>query len=117
MDLYAERQCVDAMKAGESSKFLLLFEDNFVETYKYVVRRVGDREEVERILRLAFLDALGQVQNTPVDVSYAVWLFSLGRPRVADYLAKQSMPSARGLISKNLEEGTLEDVEKFEKVL
>jgi len=117
MDLYAERQCVDAMITGDTGKFLLLFEDNFEEVYEYVARRVDNTEEVERIIRLAFLDGLGQIQNTPSDVSYLVWLFSLGRPRVADYLAKQSMPSARGLISKTDNEEVLGDYEKFEKVL
>ena len=88
MDLYVERQCVDKMKGGNSKQFLLLLDANFVDVYGYVARRVGDRAEVEKIVRLTFLDALGQIGNTPTDVSYLIWLYSLAKPRVWDYIAK-----------------------------
>lgn len=119
MDLHAERQCIDSMREGEASKFLLLFEDNFAELYKYVARRVAENDEVERIVRLTFLDALGQMQNTPLDVSYLVWLFSLAKPRVSEYLAKQSMPTSRGLINFEAKPSSQQedDVAKYEKVL
>lgn len=91
MDLYVERQCVEQMKAGDTAKFLLLFEANFSGLYKYVRRRVADSGEVDKIVQLTFLDALGQIQSTPVDVGYNVWLYSLAKPRVWSYLAKNPM--------------------------
>lgn len=98
MDLYVERQCVEQMKGGNLRSFILLFDANFEAVYRYVARRVGDRSEIERIVRLVFLDALGQVQNTPMDVSYIVWLYSLAKPRVWEYMAKAAFPQKKGLI-------------------
>ena len=91
MDLYVERQCVEQMRAGDTSKFLLLLDANFADLYKYVRRRVGDTSEVDKIVQLTFLDALGQVQSTPTDVGYNIWLYSLAKPRVWSYLANNAM--------------------------
>jgi len=99
MDLHVERQCIDAMKAGETRQFLLLFDANFEAVYKYVARRVAEKAEVERIVRMTFLDALGQVENTPTDIGYSVWLYTLARPRAWEYIAKESRPGKSGLIS------------------
>jgi RNA polymerase sigma-70 factor (ECF subfamily) len=99
MDLYVERQCVDQMKAGDAKKFSLLFEAYFDSVYKYVARRVNDSQEAERIVRLTFLDAVGQIQNTPTDTAYLVWLYSLAKPRVWNYINKASFPKKQGLIS------------------
>lgn len=99
MDLYVERQCVQQIKQGNLKQFLLLFDAYFDDLYKYVARRVPDGAEVERIVRLTFLDALGQVQNTPQDTGYLVWLYSLAKPRVWDYMAKASFPEKQGLIA------------------
>ncbi len=99
MDLYVEKQCVDKMKGGDGKQFLSLLDANFVDVYMYVARRVGDRAEVEKIVRLTFLDALGQIGNTPTDVSYLIWLYSLAKPRVWDYIAKGSASGQSGLVT------------------
>lgn len=122
MDLYVERQCIDNMKGGDSKQFLLLFEANFKDVHKYVARRVADRQEVEKIVRLTFLDALGQTRNTPTDVGYAIWLYSLAKPRVWDYIAKSSFPGQLGLITisgrgKKGDDGVVEKVDKMMKKL
>jgi DNA-directed RNA polymerase specialized sigma24 family protein len=86
------------MKAGDGKKFALLFEAHFANLYKYVARRVADPQETERIVRLTFLDAVGQIQNTPTDTAYLVWLYSLAKPRVWSYLNKANFPKKQGLI-------------------
>jgi DNA-directed RNA polymerase specialized sigma24 family protein len=86
------------MKDSDPKKFLLLFDAYFADTYKYVARRIADLQEVERITKLTFLDASGQIQNTPTDTAYPVWLFSLAKPRVASYINKASFPKKQGLI-------------------
>ncbi len=98
MDLYVERQAIEQMKAGDASKFLLLFDENFTPLYRYVLRRVFDTAEAERITRMTFLDALGQIQNTPMDTSYTVWLYSLAKPRVWDYLARNNEAAKAGIV-------------------
>ncbi|MFH2034370.1 MAG: hypothetical protein ABIJ26_06675, partial [Candidatus Margulisiibacteriota bacterium] len=87
------------MKAGKPGQFLLLFDANFDDLYRYVARRVYERQDVERIVRLTFLDALGQIQNTPMDIGYVVWLYGLARPRVWESISKSSFPQKQGLIS------------------
>lgn len=90
MDLYVERQAVAEMKAGDNAKFLLLVESSFSDLYKYVFRRVKDSGEVERIVRTTFLDALGQIQNTPQDSSYLIFLYSLARSRVFEWMEQEA---------------------------
>lgn len=98
MDLHAERQCIDELRGGELKKLLLLYDANFDGLYKYVLRRVGDSQETERIIRTTFLDAIGQAKNTPMDVQYLVWLYSLAKPRVWEYINEVSFPRDKGLI-------------------
>jgi RNA polymerase sigma-70 factor (ECF subfamily) len=100
MDLYVEKQCVDQMKVSEPKKFLMLFEAYFESVYKYVARRVSDLQEAERITKLTFLDASGQIQNTPTDIAYLVWLYSLAKPRVSNYINKATFPKKQGLMEK-----------------
>jgi len=100
MDLYVERQCIDQMKEGKVKQFMLLYDANFAGLYKYVARRVSNLQEIDRIVRLTFFDALGQVQNTPTETSFQVWLYSLARPRIWAYLDKASFPERQGLISR-----------------
>lgn len=115
MELYVERQCVDQMKQGNIKQFLLLFDANFSDVYRYVFRRVGEGEEAERIVRLVFLDAIGQIQNTPTDISYSIWLYGLAKPRVWDQISRSSFPEKQGLISR--EEAGKEDlIGKAEKM-
>lgn len=97
MDLYVERQAISEMKAGDNAKFLLLFEAYFADLYRYVFRRVKDSSETERIVRTTFIDALGQIQNTPLDVSYLIFLYSLARPRVFEWMEQEAKADiARG---------------------
>ncbi len=86
MDLHVEVQCVDQMKKGKLDKFLLLFDACFDPVYGFVARRRGEGQLAEEVVNFVFLDALGQVQSTPSDVGYLVWLYSLARPRVLDRL-------------------------------
>lgn len=103
MDLYVERQCVDQMKGVEPKKFMMLFDACFADVYRYVARRVHDPQEVETITKLTFLDASGQIQNTPSDIAYVVWLYSLAHPRIARYVNKASFPKKQGLINAETE--------------
>lgn len=98
MDLYVERQCIEQMKKGNTKQFLLLYEACFADLYRYVSRRVVDHAEIERVVKLTFLDAVGQVQSTPNDVGYLTWLYSLAKPRVWSYLDATSFPHKQGLI-------------------
>ncbi|MEK7673177.1 MAG: sigma-70 family RNA polymerase sigma factor [Patescibacteria group bacterium] len=105
MDLYVEKQCVDQLRQGVLKQFMMLFDAYFDDVFKYVARRIDDNSEVERIVRLVFLDALGQAQNTPTDVGFQIWLYSLAKPRVWELIAKNSFPEKQGLIMNDSSKG------------
>jgi len=107
MDLYVERKCVDQMKAGQLKQFSLLFDAYFPDLYRYIARRLGTGQKTEEIVRLSFLDALGQIQSTPADIGYRVWLYSLAKPRVWEKLGKANFSDVQKDLqdSSNEEEG------------
>lgn len=109
------------MKAGNVRQFLMLFDAFFDDLYRYVARRVDSPADIRKIVRLTFLDALGQIQNTPEDSGYLVWLYSLAFPRVTDNIATQGFSDKPGFDSAEEVEGrSAEDsdiVKMTEKVL
>ncbi len=115
--MYVERQCVQEMKKGNWKQFLLLFEASFPAIYKYVFRRVGDVAEVERIVRLTYLDAISKAQEVPTETSYAVWLYGLARPRIFNFINKASFPEKQGLIEVLEKEADAGDIERVNKML
>ena len=115
MDLYVERQCIQQMKEGNIKQFLLLFDANFAELYKYVARRAIDPETIDKIVRLTFLDALAQIQATPDEGAYIVWLYGLARPRVWDEISRSSFPEKQGLI--NSVQGQAQSAENEEAMM
>ncbi|MFA5947505.1 MAG: hypothetical protein WC806_00840 [Candidatus Gracilibacteria bacterium] len=100
MDIFVEKQYLEKIKAGETIKLLSFYDAFFSDLYKYIYRRLNDSDEAERIIRLTFLDAVGQIKNTPDDMAYLVWLYSLAKPRVWTVMNKMSFPIKQGLISK-----------------
>ncbi|MCX6734752.1 MAG: RNA polymerase sigma factor [Candidatus Peregrinibacteria bacterium] len=116
MDLYVERQCIQQIKEGNIKQFLLLFDANFADLYKYVARRVGDVEVADKIVRLTFIDALGQAQSTPDESAYIVWLCGLARPRVWEEISRSSFPEKQGLISVVATDGQAESTENEEAI-
>lgn len=100
-------------------QFLLLFDANFPDLYRYVTRRVGEGVpggQTEKIVRLTFLDALGQTQAVPVDTAYLVWLYVLAKPRVWEEISRSSFPEKQGLIDAGME-GESEKGSEAEEIL
>jgi len=112
MDLYVEKQCVDQMKAGDSKKFLILFDAYFSDLYKYVFRRVVDSGETERIVRITFSDALTQMRNAPTDIAYQVWLYGLAKSKVWNYIDKSRFPDKQGLIDSKKDFSSVSEIVK-----
>lgn len=116
MDIDVERQFVEQLAAGDKNKFLMLYDAYFGDLYRYVSRRIFDNQEVERIVRLTLLEALGQSEKVPGDVGFVVWLYSLAKPRVWKVLDKGGA-AALGDVC-DFEEGSEEEglVVKVEKM-
>lgn len=112
MDLYVEKQCLDQMKAGDSKKFLILFDAYFSDLYRYVFRRVNDSPETERIVRTTFSEALSKTRNTPTDIAYQVWLYSLAKPKVWNYIDKSRFPDKQGLIDAKKDFSSVAEIVK-----
>ncbi len=98
MDLYVEKQYVAQMKEGNVRQFMMLFDAYFVDLYRYVARRIGAGEEGNEVTRLTFLDALGQIQDSPEEGNYLVWLYSLARMRVTERLKRPGFALSAALI-------------------
>lgn len=95
-----ERQYLEKIRNGEKEKFLNLYDEAFASLFKYVGRRVSDRSERDKIIELTFLDAILQVEAMPSDISFLVWLYSLARPRVQNYLNKVGREAAMAGVSR-----------------
>lgn len=111
MDMYVEKQCVEKLKTGDSAAFLTLFNAHFESLYRYVARRLEDSREVERVVTTTFIDALGRLHSTPLDVSYAVWLYGIARKRIWEILSKPGI----GAVPLPFLSGSGENAEFFEK--
>jgi len=88
MDTHVEKQCVTNVKSGDFSQFFILYHSYFEDLYKYVSRRIFDVQEVERIVTVTFLNALNNYKDTPIELSFNVWLFSLARTHIWGKLNK-----------------------------
>jgi RNA polymerase sigma-70 factor, ECF subfamily len=98
MDLHVEKQYLEQIKEGKLEKFLFLYDEYFDYVYKYVLRRVGDFSEVEKMVKLTFLDALTKVQETSTESNYLVFLYGAAKDRVWNYLNEVSRGNNQGLI-------------------
>ena len=85
MDIRAERTYREQMKT-DSRQFVPLFDDSFSGLYRYVARRVSDEVVREQIVRLVYLDALGQIPLCPNDINFLTWLFVIAHGRVSEYV-------------------------------
>lgn len=121
MDLYVERQYIAQMKEGNLKQFMMLFEAYFADLYRYVARRLGAGEETSEIVRLTFLDALGQVQNTPEEGNYLIWLYSLAYNRVVERTKQPNFSFPPALVMAITSEADLDEekralISRFESV-
>lgn len=119
MELHVEKQYVAQMKQGNARQFVLLYDAVFEKAFGYVWRRVGEGAETEKIVRMVFVDALAKLQNTPEDISFDVWLYSLAKPKVWNFISKSSFPEKQGLIAvgENEMKDKTDVIERAEKMM
>ena len=103
-----ERQCKTEFKT-DPSQFMLLYKDAFSDVYRYVARRVEDEEIRKKIVELAFLDAFGQMEACPLDVSFVSWLYRLAWVRVEEYVGKAVVGPAPEINSPIFDGATVMD--------
>lgn len=118
MDMYVEKQCVKNLRDGDVSQFIMLFNANFELLYRYVARRKDDTAEIEKLVNLVFIDALGNVNVVPTDVSFAVWLFTFAHKRIWNNLsAGVGVNPLPFFGDESLQNDSFEILERAKKVL
>jgi RNA polymerase sigma-70 factor (ECF subfamily) len=66
-------------------KFVALYDKYFSRVYRYIVQRVGVRQDAEDLTSLVFIEAMESLDNYREQGSFAGWLFSIARRKVVDH--------------------------------
>ncbi len=83
--LEGEQKLVERAKEGESSAFGLLYDYYLPKIYRFVLIKVGQREEAEDITHLTFLKAWESIEGYSYrGYSFGSWLYRIARNSVAD---------------------------------
>jgi len=81
-----EQKLVERAKEGESSAFGLLYDYYLPKIYRFVLVKVGQREEAEDITHLAFLKAWENINRySNRGYSFGSWLYQIARNTITDY--------------------------------
>lgn len=66
-------------------KFVALYDKYFSRVYRYVVQRVGVRQDAEDLTSLVFIEAMESLDNYREQGSFAGWLFSIAHRKVVNH--------------------------------
>jgi RNA polymerase sigma-70 factor (ECF subfamily) len=89
--LEGEQKLVERAKGGESSAFGLLYDHYLPRIYRFVLIKVGQREEAEDITHLTFLKAWQSIDRYSYrGYPFGSWLYSIARNVVVDYYRNSS---------------------------
>lgn len=69
----------------DEQDFQKIYQENIGLIYRYVLGKVGHREEAEDLVSQIFLKAVSQVDRERASHSVQQWLFHVARTTVADY--------------------------------
>ena len=84
--LEGEQKLVERAKEGESSAFGLLYDYYLPKIYRFVLIKVGQREEAEDITHLTFLKAWESIDRYSYrGYSFGSWLYRIARNVVVDH--------------------------------
>ncbi len=84
--LEGEQKLVERAKEGESSAFGLLYDYYLPKIYRFVLIKVGQREEAEDITHLTFLKAWESIDRYSYrGYSFGSWLYQIARNTIVDH--------------------------------
>ncbi len=86
MDLTAEEERLVAEARRDRGAFVQLYDRYLTPIYRYLLSRVGNRQDAEDLTSQVFLAALerfGQYQGR--GKSFAAWLFTIARNKAIDF--------------------------------
>lgn len=99
--LEQERKLVEAAKQ-DLNNFAFLYEKYFDQIYRYVYRRVSDKEAVHDLVSQTFFDALTHMDKYEWrGISFAAWLYKIAHNNVLKWFREQSKMKIVLLEGKN----------------
>lgn len=88
---------------GESSAFGLLYDQYHPKIYRFVLLKVGNREEAEDLTHQIFLSAWQHLENfRDVGASFSSWIYRIARNRIIDYYRTRKNLLQLEMISEDL---------------
>lgn len=109
--LEQEQKLVESAKR-DPAKFAELYEKFFDQIYKYVARRVNDKDTVHDLVSQTFFDALTHIKSFEWrGVSFAAWLYKIAHNNVLKWYREQSKMNIVELEEgKNMHDKTVDQV-------
>jgi RNA polymerase sigma-70 factor (ECF subfamily) len=81
-----ERKLIELSKEGEADAFGLLYDHYFPKIYRFILVRVGRREEAEDLSHQTFLKAWQNLKNySDKGLPFGSWLYRIARNAIIDY--------------------------------
>jgi RNA polymerase sigma-70 factor (ECF subfamily) len=119
-----EKNLVERARGGESEAFGLLYDYYLPKIYRFVLLKVGHREEAEDLVHQTFLKAWENIeQYRSLGYPFGSWLYRIARNTVIDYY-RGNVPnisiediSQEVLSEKQTETGLLEAKMEWTKIL
>lgn len=86
-----EESLVQRAQQNDQQAFSELYEAYFDKIYRYIVLKIGDREEAEDMTQRVFLNAMKSISSfkwkgTP----FSAWLYRIAHNQIVDHLRKKS---------------------------
>ncbi len=86
-----EEILVQRAKQHDQSAFAQLYENYFDKIYRYIVLKIGDKEEAEDMTQQVFLKALQSISSFKWKGNpFSAWLYRIAHNLVVDYMRKKS---------------------------
>jgi RNA polymerase sigma factor (sigma-70 family) len=86
----ADRDLVEAVRAGDDSSFEELYRRYHDRIAAYVLRMVRDRARAEDLAQDAFFSALRRMRATDAEIAFKPWIFEIARNAAIDHWRRSS---------------------------
>jgi len=82
--LVTDEQLVELIRAGDRDAFETLYRKLFPRIYRFVLKRLGNRSDVEETVQEIFIAAFSSLSTYRGDAPFAAWLYGLSRRTIAN---------------------------------
>lgn len=107
-----EESLIRRAKERDPVALTQIYEDNFDRIYRYIVLKIGDRNEAEDMTQQVFLNAIKAIPGyKSKGMPFSSWLYRIAHNQVVDYFRKKSKRQFVPL-DERMESGN-EDPEQF----